>query len=89
MASIIIKTMWDGCFVEVENVDMEVITNQDVINSLIEFRFLVLEGNTDAGRCYTILDKNGYKIYPYEIKTLSELGFIDGDELKIITLHYV
>lgn len=72
--------MWDSCSTEVDNLDLETITNHDVIHAMIECGNLVPEVNT-GGR-YTIVDKDGIKTYPDDVKTLSQLGFCDGDDVS-------
>ena len=88
-AKIDVKTTWDGAGFELEDVDLKQITNRDLIQQMIDAGIMVPESQTprsadNTPTVYSLIDKAGVKVEPDEEKTLAELGFTDGDTIRII-----
>lgn len=88
-AKIEVKTTWDGAGFELEDVDLKQITNRDLIQQMIDAGVMAPESQTprsadNTPTVYSLIDKAGVKVGPDEVKTLAELGFTDGDTVRII-----
>lgn len=88
-AKIDVKTTWDGACFELEDVDLKQITNRDLIQQMIDAGVMAPESQTprsadNTPTVYSLIDKAGVKVEPDEVKTLAELGFTDGDTVRII-----
>lgn len=88
-ARIDVKTTWDGAGFELEDVDLEQITNRDLIQEIIGAGVMVPESQlphaTDnTPTMYSLIDKAGVKVEPDDVKSLAELGFTDGDTVRIV-----
>ena len=84
-----VKTTWDGAGFELEDVNLEQITNRDLIQQMIDAGIIVPESQfprtaDNTPTVYSLIDKAGVKVEPDEVKTLAELGFTDGDTIRII-----
>ena len=84
-----VKTTWDGAGFELEDVDLEQITNRDLIQQMIDAGVMVPESqlpraadNTPTE--YSLINKAGVKVDLNEVRTLAELGFTDGDTVRIV-----
>lgn len=89
MAKVDVKTTWDGAGFELEDVDLEQITNRDLIQQMIDAGVMVPESQLpraadNTPTVYSLIDKAGVKVEPDEVKTLAQLGFTDGDTIRII-----
>ena len=89
MAKVDVKTTWDGAGFELEDVDLEQITNRDLIQQMIDAGVMASEAelpvsNSDLKRKYSVLDKRRQPHPSDEVKTLVELGYCDGDEIRIV-----
>ena len=89
MAKVDVKTTWDGSGFELEEVELEQITNRDLIHQMIEAGVMPREEDLPKAAdgtptVYSLIDKTGVKVEPDEVKSLSELGFSDGDTIRII-----
>ena len=81
----------DGQEFEVQEIDLERQTPKQLITELITGGQLKPESElptTADGRnsIYGIVDKNNTKVDPDTNQTFSELGFVDGDTVRIITM---
>lgn len=89
MAKLTVKLITGEAF-ELEDVELDQVTNRDIIQQMIEVGAMApeseLRGGLEKKPRYSFVDKNGYKIYPDEVKTLSELGFNDGNIIRIIVI---
>lgn len=89
MAKVDVRTTWDGAGFELEDVDLDQITNKDLIQQMIDAGVMVPESQLPQAAdgtptVYSLIDKAGVKVEPDEIKTLTQLGFVDGDTIRII-----
>ena len=89
MAKVDVKTTWDGAGFELEDVDLDQITNRDLIQQMIDAGVMVPESQLpraadNTPTVYSLIDKAGVKVEPDEVKTLAQLGFTDGDTIRII-----
>jgi len=86
MASIQVRKTNTGEEVSVTDVDLESDTALELIEAAVEAAFLPpFKDDRYSDNYYCILGKDGRSIYFDEWeKTLSELGFIDGDTIHII-----
>lgn len=89
MAKVDVRTAWDGSGFELEDVDLDQITNKDLIDQMIEAGMMVPESQLPQAADgtptkYSLVDKAGVKVEPDVIKTLTQLGFVDGDLIRII-----
>lgn len=90
-ARIDVKTTWDGAGFELEDVDLEQITNRNLIQEMIGAGVMVPESQlphaTDnTPTMYSLIDKAGVKVEPDDVKSLAELGFTDGDTVRIVLI---
>lgn len=88
-AKIDVKTTWDGAGFELEDVDLKQITNRDLIQQMIDAGVMAPESQIprsadNTPTVYSLIDKAGVKVESDEVKTLAELGFTDGDTVRII-----
>lgn len=88
-STIEIRTTWDGVGYEVEDVDLNQVTNKDLIQQMVDAGVMKPESQCstvaeDTYAVYSLIDKDGLKVEPDEIKTLSQLGFVNGDTIRII-----
>ena len=88
-AKIDVKTTWDGAGFELEDVDLKQITNRDLIQQMIDAGVMAPESQIprsadNTPTVYSLIDKAGVKVEPDEVKTLAELGFTDGNTVRII-----
>ena len=89
MAKVGVKTTWDGAVFELEDVDLEQITNRDLIQQMIDAGCMEPESQLPSAAdntltAYSLIDKAGVRVEPDEVKTLAEIGFTDGDTIRII-----
>ncbi len=89
MAKVDVKTTWDGSGFELEDVELDQITNRDLIHQMIDAEVMPREEELPRSAdgtptVYSLIDKAGVKVEPDEVKTLAELGFSDGDTIRII-----
>ena len=90
MAKLTAKLLSGEAF-DIEDLDLEHQTPKQLIEELITNGALQPEDTLPAtadGRhsVYGIVDKNNVKIQPDSDQTFSQLGFIDGDTVRIIIL---
>lgn len=88
-ARIDVKTTWDGAGFELEDVDLEQITNRDLIQEMIGAGIMVPESQLphavdNTPTMYSLIDKAGLKVESDDVKSLAELGFTDGDTVRIV-----
>ncbi len=89
MAKLDVKTTWDGSGFEMEDVELNQVTNRDVIHQMIDAGMMPREEDLPRAAdgtttYYSIIDKAGNKVEPDVEKTLDEFGFSDGDTVRII-----
>jgi len=89
MAKLDVKTTWDGSGFEMEEVELNQVTNRDVIHQMIDAGMMPREEDLPRAADgtetrYSIIDKAGFKVDPDEVKTLEQFGFSDGDTVRII-----
>ena len=88
-ARIDVKTTWDGAGFELEDVDLEQITNRDLIQEMIGDSVMVPESQLphaaeNTQNMYSLIDMAGVLVEPDDVKSLAELGFTDGDTVRIV-----
>ncbi len=88
MAKLTVKLITGEAF-ELEDVELDQVTNQDVIHQLTDAGCMVLETELPSSpggvpMRYSIIDKYCNKIPYNETKTLAEFGFCDGDTVRVI-----
>lgn len=88
-ARIDVKTTWDGAGFELVDVDLEQITNRDLIQEMIGAGVMIPESQLpqaadNTPNMYSLIDKAGVLVEPDEVKSLAELGFTDGDTVRIV-----
>lgn len=89
MAKVDVRTAWDGSGFELEDVDLDQITNRDLILQMVDAGAMIPESQLPPAadgtpQVYSLVDKAGVKVDPDEIKTLTQFGFVDGDTIRII-----
>ena len=90
-ARIDVKTTWDGAGFELEDVNLEQITNRDLIQEMIGAGVMVPEpqlphATDNTPTMYSLIDKAGVKVEPDDVKSLAEIGFTDGDTVRIVLI---
>ena len=89
MANIRVYNVIADRVISLSDVDLDRLTSRDLIIQLIDGGFLVSESllphsSDDATTLYCLLGKNGDVLDSYDLSTLAELGYADGDIVRII-----
>ena len=89
MADITAKNVITGEEISLGDVDLDQLTGRDLIEQLIDGGVLVPESELPRAAdgtetVYALLDKQGKKMEPDDPRKLSELGYADGDTVRII-----
>ena len=89
MADITAKNVITGEEISLGDVDLDQLTGRDLIEGLIGGGVLVPESQLPQAAdgtpiVYALLDKNGAKLDPYDPRKLAEIGYSDGDTVRII-----
>ena len=79
MANITLEIATTGERISVSDINLDIITNRELLTEVIEAGFVPPD---DVGSGYRIIGKGNYPIH--ETATLAELGFYDGDVIRII-----
>lgn len=77
-ANVTLHIVFKNQFVTLQNVDLAIVKNTDLLHHLIEEKILPAP---DDGFQFCIIDKNNIPVT--EQSTLANLGFEDGDTIKI------
>ena len=89
MAKIDVLTVWNGQRFDLDNVELNGMTSRELVLYLVESGAISPESQLPASydgssSCYSIVDKTGGLIDPFDIRTLSQLGFVNGDTISIV-----
>ena len=89
MAEITLKNVITGEEIFWGDVDLYQLAGRDLIEQLIGGGVLVPESQLPQAAdgtpiVYALLDKNGAKLDPYDPRKLAEIGYSDGDTVRII-----
>ena len=89
MADITAKNVITGEEISLGDVDLDQLTGRDLIEQLIGGGVLVPESQLPQAAdgppiVYVLLDKNGAILEPNDPRKLAELGYVDGDTVRII-----
>lgn len=88
MADIIVKIVITGEEFSLGDVDLDQLTGLELIVELIGGGVLVPESQLHqyadgTSTIYALLDKNGAKLEPDDPRKLAEIGYADGDTIRI------
>ena len=88
MADIIVKIAITGEAISLDDVDLDQLTGRELIELLIVGGVLAPEFQHSQEGCpsiqNTLLDKNGARLEPDDTRKLAEIGYADGDTVRII-----
>ena len=89
MADIIVRNIIANEEIELGDVELDQLTGRDLIVQLIFGGVLVPESQLPQAAdgtptVYALLDKNGAKLEPDDPRKLAEIGYADGDTVRII-----
>lgn len=85
MANITLFIANTGEKVQVLGIDLETVTNTELIRSALEEGVLLT--NPIGERAWALVDKHGKPIVD-ETKTLADIGYKDRDEIRVISILY-
>lgn len=77
-----VRTTWDGAGFEIEDINLNEVTNRELVAQMIEAG--VLQSEESFSNQYGIIDKRGCIVNSDDEKFLSELGFNYGDTIRIV-----
>lgn len=83
-------SLLDGSCCECDCIDLSSCSNRDIIQLMINSGYIVSEEELPVrniqGDCilYSLINKNGTFVNPFENKSLTELGFVNGDNIRIL-----
>ena len=88
MADITVKNIVNGDEIPLGDVDLDQLTGRDLIEQLIGGGVLVPESQflekVHGTFGYALLDKNGAKLESDDPRKLAEIGYTDGDTVRIV-----
>ena len=88
MADITAKNVITGEEISLGDVELDQLTGRDLIEQLIGGGVLIPESQLPkkvyGTFIYALLDKNGVKLEPDDPRKLAEIGYADGDTIRII-----
>ena len=88
MADILVRNVIANEEISLGDVDLDQLTGRDLIELLIGGGVLAPEFQHSQEGCppiqNTLLDKNGVRLEPDDTRKLAELGYVDGDTVRII-----
>ena len=81
-----VRTTWDGAGYDIEDINLKEVTSWELISQLIDASVIDSSHSLPNGTIasFGLIDKNGGKIEPDDIKSLADLGFSYGDTIRII-----